>query len=445
MMVRESEPDGATVMRTFLFLLIMLLAAPQAFAIRPLTVDQLEQLLAKEKTKSDKALSQELAEIELIQRLSAVRRARLLAVLAGQQSRTHLLLIADKSEFLDLPPADLVAAPEPDGNEQSRMIQLAAQQAAEAIRKMPNFFASRETSRFESVKPLRWIEPPKEEEAPAAAPIASSELPKYVVMLDAPKVVYAPEAPTPNLPKDTPKAEPGDAPVRFSSFRLVDRTRATILYRDNKEIVEAEQQPTPKISKQKGMEAWGEFGPFLLLITSDILKGSIEWSHWEQGPSGALAVLRFVVPAEKSHYRVSYCCVLLAGSTEPQPVNDTPEYSGEIAIDPKTGSVLRLVIKSRPRGIQMERADMAVEYGQVDIGGQSYICPVQSVGISLVQVPPEQVMWQKHKPPSSKRHVMMDPPRIIAINHVTFADYHMFRSEMRILPSDPAPPSPSKR
>lgn len=78
----------------------------------------------------------------------------------------------------------------------------------------------------------------------------------------------------------------------------------------------------------------------------------------------------------------------------------------------------------------MQRADTMVEYGPVQIGGKNYICPLRSVSISRG---PSSLSFDR----AGKQ--ILGPPATM-LNDVTFSDYHVFRSQARIVsgPVDPA-------
>jgi hypothetical protein len=85
----------------------------------------------------------------------------------------------------------------------------------------------------------------------------------------------------------------------------------------------------------------------------------------------------------------------------------------------------------------------------VDIGGKSYVCPVKSVSISTATT----LVFHKVVPNSNPEYnEVVDEPKVTAINDIFFDNYHVFRTEMRILPpkdedpkgnsSEPAPTAP---
>jgi hypothetical protein len=90
-------------------------------------------------------------------------------------------------------------------------------------------------------------------------------------------------------------------------------------------------------------------------------------------------------------------------------------YHGEIAIDPADGSILRLsVIADLEPADQVVKSNILVEYGPVEIGARSYICPVKSVSIWVAKIPESKALQTM-------------------LNDVVFAQYHLFRSESRVL------------
>jgi len=101
----------------------------------------------------------------------------------------------------------------------------------------------------------------------------------------------------------------------------------------------------------------------------------------------------------------------------------TPSYHGNLYLDPATGAVLRVTVESdlKPSDA-ITRAATSVQYGPVEIGGKSYICPVHSIAISL-----------------TKSHAGGDKSdmEILRINEVSFSDYHRFGSTSRILTDMP--------
>lgn len=192
------------------------------------------------------------------------------------------------------------------------------------------------------------------------------------------------------------------------ALNLIGRFQAHVLYRDGKEVVRAQG------AEQRGLIILGTFGPVLAIVMKDNLHRPMQWHSWQKGPNGAIAVFQFQVSQKDSHYSVS----LPTAGLGPRRVG----YSGEIAIEPSTGTILRLVLKSNPAmaAHASEHADIMLEYGSVVIGGKTYICPVREVSMSKARYKEAGIVARNRA--------------FILLDDVFFTNYHVFRSEMRILP-----------
>lgn len=174
-------------------------------------------------------------------------------------------------------------------------------------------------------------------------------------------------------------------------IQQVGRNSNTVYYRDGEEEVTAEKHHF----NDQGLTTRGEFGPILALAALDAAKGNLAWSRWELGSAGPRAVYSYEVKATDSHYEVS---------------GKKTAYNGEIAVDPASGAILRLVLKAYPdSGKQLGAADVEVDYEPVDLGGRTYLCPHKSVALS-------------------------EKSGQVWLNDVVFENYHLFQGEVKILP-----------
>lgn len=377
--------------KSFLLVLTAALALPalalaeQAETRDPVagvTVNGLEQTLTTAHGEPDAQLAQELSRLELTERLSALRRARLDAELPGPAARQALVMLAEASEFLNLPATEIPTTPAPDHAAQTHVLAMARDYVLKTILKLPNFFATRETASFEG--------------SPAQSERGSSP---------------------------TGKLEP---------LHPVSHSSVTVLYRDNRELVTRGKKQEVS-SKQ--LRTMGEFGPILVTVLNDAARGTVTWSHWEQGPAGAMAVFRYVVPEQASHYQVSSTSV-------DRGTQHDPAYHGEMALNPANGSILRLTaVADLKVGDPMLSADLLVDYGPVEIGGVTYICPVRSVALSQVRMVIQELDFTTGATVSTS----LGAPKNY-LNEVLFKQYHLFRAETRILAGDgeePGTPAPA--
>jgi len=375
-------------MRNLALLSLMAAMALPAFAAKRVTVEKLEQVLDKSSRTSDAKLAQQIYELELTERLSEGRLARLETDLPGPLAREALIAVADASAFLDLPAPDIPALAAPDPAVQSSMLALTGDYVHMTTPKLPNFFATRETNRFE--------------DTPIAPPLYES------------RNTYEP-------------------------LHEVGRSSATVLYRNGSEVVRAEIAKSNKSkSAEHELSTRGVFGPILSAVLVDSAKGAVTWSHWEEGPAGLQAVFSYKVPQQASHYAVAF------PSEEPELVSPSdryidslpadraaekarhvPAYHGEIAVNPADGSIMRLTLVAELKsGDPVIKADLMVEYGPVELGGKTYICPVKSVALSLDHI--------IYRTAISSAAAALGAPQL-RVNDELFKQYHLFRADAHIL------------
>jgi hypothetical protein len=385
-------------MRRLVLMLLMCGVALPVFASRRVSVERLQQLIAAAQGKTDADAAERLSGLELTERLSDAEVEQLRASLPGAKSQLVLVAIADASAFLNPPAQEVVSAPEPDAAAQRRMLDLAVAFASKTLSRLPNFFATRETTLF----------------------------------MDAPV-----------------NAAYGTLAI-FQSLEPAARSSATVRYRDGKQVVDADVVNGSKSgSAEVGLITSGEFGPMLGTVLSDAAQGQVAWSRWERGVQSQEAVFRYTVPKEKSHYEVKFCCVSMRGGRSV--FQRVSGYHGEISVDPETGTILRLTMQADLKpAYPMAKADLMVEYGPEQIGGRTYTCPERSIAIAR-GYEPEQPIGHGNAEPLNFVGMLgsqgaPDPtnsgPEVLQtlLSHVVFRDYHLFRSDARIIPGDGAEP-----
>jgi VWFA-related protein len=389
-------------MRRLILLGLLAAMVLPAGATKLVTVAQLEQELAADSAahRSDTDVSLRLGVLKLTERLTDTGLKRMTAkVVLGPKTALTLRLLADQSLFLEPPASELPAVAAPDAATQQHTLQQARAYVTQILPRLPDFFATRTTYRFDDSQQLL--------------------------------------------------VENG-WPVRAGLHPVGVSTRE-ITFRDDHEVV-APPKPAEKVSKvmpgaqpaqqeEVGLRTWGEFGPTLAFVLFDTLKGSVTFSHWEQASQGSLAVYRYSVPKAASHYILDYCCIrdqsvgARSGgrgrrgggggqlTNQPDPdaksFHETPAYHGSLSIDPATGAVLRVTVEAdlNDRG-PVAQAAAAIEYGPVTIGGRTYICPVRSLASSLEQ-------------PSSSPRPGESP--VLVVNETSFTDYHRLGSTIRMV------------
>jgi VWFA-related protein len=364
-----------------------------AFASSLVTVAELEQKLAADRGKPDAEVAQHLSDFELRERLSETNLARLESKSPGARTSQELRILADESAFLSLPSAEIPAIPSPDMATQRQIMGRVVSYVSKTIHQLPNFSATRVTTHFE----------------------------------------------------ETPQIQTEGHASQYLALHETGAFKATVLYRDGQEVVDTG-KVNSKNSKQqaKGLRDWGEFGPILSTVFLDAARSDLRWSHWEKIATSTQAVFQYAVAPSNSHYRVNYCCVpgTEAGGDPMAPFDHIAGYHGEITVDPQRGSILRLTVEADLKPTDpVSKANIMVEYGPVEIGGQSYICASRSVASSTA-------LSINNLNGDFDNVAIPGPPQKL-LNDIAFEQYHMFRSDMRMVSGDeanqqehPSTPSP---
>jgi VWFA-related protein len=349
-----------------LFAVALAMALPGVSAQR-VTVDQLERILSDAQGIPDNDLAEKLSDLRLTERLSLARLTRWQASINGKRSQRTLVGLADRSAFLNLPTADLPATPPPDLAEQRTIMGLVATYVTKAIPQLPRFYATRSITHFE------------------------------------------------------------DVPGSGGALHAVRISRSTVAYRDGEEITDPDPVKVQKsATPDRGLRTWGAFGPILGLVLLDAAQSKLEWSHWEQADH-SIAVFRYAVSKEKSHYEVRYCCLATSYGLESNDFHGMSAYHGLIAVDPANGAILRLTLEADLGADDpISRASIAVEYGPQELGGVVYMCPSRSVSISVAKT-------VRNVKDAEGRDWPAVGPQQMLLNHSVFDQYHLFRSETRVL------------
>jgi hypothetical protein len=336
------------------------------------TVEDVQRILAEDRSKPDAEVARQLSDLELTERMRSATLRSLEQSVPGTESRQALLALADAAVFLRPAAADVLSQARPDLDQQRRMLESTVNYIASTLPKLPNFYATQTIIRFKS------------------------ELSR----------------------RRTRAGSRND-----SLWRRVDSSTVVVAYRDGKEVVDPREWGKHHHHPEgEGLITRGTFGPILSIAFVDAVhSGGFTWDRWERGHAGALAVFRYRVAKEHSHFSVGFHDFSDYNAAA-VPVTG---YHGEVAIDPATGTILRLTVQAEePLGSPILQSDIMVEYGPVAIGGKTYICPAR--GVSMGETGSMGVPGPFGEPTSA--------PDAPLLNDVTFDNYHQFRSESRILP-----------
>ena len=275
----------------------------------------------------DATLAGQIDSLQLSERLTAPALAEILSKNRfGQQTQQALQLLADRFALLDPPASELPKLPPPDESHQQQMLEDARVYVVQTLSRLPNFFATRTTTRFYGIPP-----------------------------------------------------ELNESGMPVQGLHLRGAYSREITFRNGKELIDPMKHPQGyETPLSLGLESWGEFGAEPAMILTDVAADTIGFHHWEKGPTGVVAVFRFSVPEPESHYEVQYTC---NGSDA---FHGKPAYQGTLALDPDSGAILRVTIQADSKaGDPLSHVASVVGYGPVEIGGKNYICPLRSLAFSV--------------------------------------------------------------
>ncbi|HMG86008.1 MAG TPA: VWA domain-containing protein [Terracidiphilus sp.] len=348
--------------------------------IEEVTVAQLEELVHAH---SD--LLRKLENVELTQRMSTRRLNALLSEVRSERERQALTADADLSFALAPPPDEIVDRPPPPMEEQRAILRRAIDYLQNAIPKLPDFSALRNTERFEE-------------------PVGRES--------ESWKMLHQ------------------DQTLHFATGE-----HATVLYRSGHEVVEKKKKlnkrPAVRGVRARDLESSGTFGPILayVLRAATASSSTLKWKRWERGKDGDLAVFSYSAASTSITPELTYCC-LPEGNGTTLYQNKAADY-GEFALNPDSGAIMRIVTtadldEERDPDVPLIRSQIMVEYGPEALGGKTYICPQRSVEVSRGRSERELREWGMVFSLYSYFETM--------INDVTSGGYHKFGSEFRILP-----------
>lgn len=345
---------------------------PNSLAPDEIAVDPKESDLLHQSEQDD--LVPQIERIELIERMSTLSLYRLVGKYSlGPRAQQVLEQLADRSALLKLPPAEQLQQPAPDSGAQMKMLAEARNYVMNELAHLPNFIATQTTTRFDN------------------SPITL----KYFQSI-----------------------------TDGAGFHRLGNEKHQITFREGKEVIDEPHasadltQPAPK-GNDAGLQSRGEFGSEAAVLLMDLESGSAIFDHWEQTMGGPAAVYHYTVPRESSHYEVTDRC------HEHVSFHDTPGYHGELAVDPKSGAILRMTLETESKpGDPVSHVASVVEYGPVVLGNRRSICPLRSLTF----------MVEEAKGCTQGKQKLEKP--VAMINQTIFSNYRRFGSSATMIVND---------
>lgn len=399
-------------MRKLLLLSLVVIFSVDLFAAQKVTVEELRQTLAGLHGQSDKKIAKKIAGLELTERLSRTEFDAISRTLPGPRTRTVLLGVADASAFLDSPSSERIADPTPDADAQRQMLMRAVRFAGDQSDQIPAFEAIRKTEHFQDVRVYPYSNK-IEYYTPGSFRLIEHQTDDVRCFAGGDEMQDEPDEDQDRRGANQPQ------PLMYMTIFGYQTIWGNITWH------------VPNLT-QAGLKPTGAFGPWLQAITGDVPNTHAEWVYWERAGTGRLAVFRFQIPQENSHYSIEY-------NFAPNPLVDQkgrqysadPGYHGEIAIDPVSGQVARIVvICDFTKGEPMSKANIALTYEPVEIGGETYVLPVRGVSVSSFTLATHNYLFDMGASIGDQR----DYFPVTSIDDFAFSHYRVYKPRIRILP-----------
>jgi hypothetical protein len=343
-----------TLVKRFVWLVVILLIAAPGWAAKKMTVQQLKDLLAADQKsqKSDADVAGELKDVELTEEMTHGTMDSFKPLVPGQLTTEQLFVLEIRSAVLAPPASEIPATAAPDATKQKAILDKATDYATKTYAQMPALTATRTLRRFQDSA---------QQDQPALGSHSTATL----------SATYSPVRYTAS----------DDATVTFKNGVEVNPLAGQKAHwGENSMIALIGQAPDPGTVLQEAQSA-----------------GKIGWLRWETVAGHELAVFSYSVDKKKSHYAVHYCCfpetsqvgqVSMRGQESAGGAGNyqtnatwkdfkaTEPYHGEIFIDPDTGVIYRLITEVEFKGSDPVKAEnQRIDYGVETVGDKKVVVP----------------------------------------------------------------------
>jgi hypothetical protein len=165
--------------------------------------------------------------------------------------------------------------------------------------------------------------------------------------------------------------------VDFNSsdhYRLVDTVNAQLSYTEGKEnyrLVSVNNRVVSMGMEQLGgAVSVGEFGSLMKGIFDAKSEAEFGWDHWATLRGKRMAVFNYFIDSGHSSYSIEY-------NREQRIIT---AYRGLVYADEYTGAISRITFTAVdiPRSFPVNEATEILDYDDVNISGQPYICPLKA-------------------------------------------------------------------
>lgn len=381
-------------------------------AAQSISVKQLQTLIAGAHGISDEKLALQLNNTRLTERLGDAKLATLEQSVHGKKAREALEILAAKSAFFAPPDDEFITAPPPEIDAQRQIISNVISYINSTIPHLPDFLATRTSVQYDEHRANQdqtWkTAPPDQSLHEAEISTAGIRFLKGQELVKEESVKMARNM----KPRSQDEGSLPQTLLPFSQGRRTGWQPSS-----NQRRMQGEQQ----------LKTVGVFGPILSTITVALTwtRSEVHWDHWEQSDNLRLAVFRYHVTEGTPFFSAGFCCLPVDNKAVPF-IQSVP-FHGDVAVNPATGAIMRLTVQSDLGWrLPLQRSDLMIEYGPVQAGSKTFICPLKSVSISRQRRITIIQEW-------GEAFKVYEPFETV-LNEMRFDNYHVFGSTSRILP-----------
>lgn len=166
-----------------------------------------------------------------------------------------------------------------------------------------------------------------------------------------------------------------DPNISDDHYRIIDTVVTKVSYNEGHEkyeVVSVNNRPMNVSMEQLrgGTISTGEFGTLMRGIFEPRSEAEFGWDHWGALRNKRMAVFNYFIDSGHSNYSIDY-------NGEQRIIT---AYKGLIYADEHTGTISRITFEAVdiPKSFPVNAASERLDYDEVEISGQNYICPLKA-------------------------------------------------------------------
>jgi len=346
---------------SILFLAYLFVCQP-IHAAKSISVADLTTLVEKDAAakKTDEQVAGDLKDLDLIEQLTSPAYNALIALKPGPRTIEQLTVLLYSSALKPLPNAPPIDRPVADAAEQKAIVDKLQTYLATSFTQLPKLTATKTVMRFDDT-PL-------------------------------------------SMQQDFRLAQGnGTATSNMLSSRVGNFTRYHGATTTPVQIIQGTESAVKGklglAADPQGPIFTEEFGALLPLVVKQATTvGKLEWQKWDTINGLQVGVFAFAVEKKQSRYQLKYCCFAdydvkgggvtpMMSAVEWKPFAANEPYHGLLYVEPKTGSVLRMILQAdMKQSDNIHQEDTRVEYATVTLGGKPYLMPKEQITLTRVVV-----------------------------------------------------------